>query len=225
MRIDNSTRQAVEKLLPDAQRFLADLIRLPSLPGQEHDVMLHCEREFRKLGVSVERIALSDALKKDPDYSDPVPDIAYEGRFNLRIVRQGTGGGRKLIINAHTDVVPPSEGQTDPFNPRVENGVMFGRGACDDKGQVALFYLTLKVLDALGVKLPGDLAPCLKVLERVDRRVERARARFKELAESRTGDERVQDQLMEVLEHWFVVSRRTGKPEAPVGAGEGEAAG
>ena len=72
------------------------------------------------------------------------------------------------------------------------------------------------------MRLPADLGPCLKVLDRVDRRVERARARFKELAESRTGDERVQDQLMEVLERWFVVGRadepsraRQRKPTRP----------
>jgi acetylornithine deacetylase len=163
--MNDSIRQAVGKLLPDAQRFLADLIRIPSLPGQEHEAMLFCEREFGQLGVSVERIPLADALKSDPDYSDPVPDISYNGRFNLRVVRRGTGGGRKLIVNAHTDVVPPSEGQVDPFNPRVANGVMFGRGACDDKGQVALFYLTLKVLDAIGARLAGDLIGHLVVEE------------------------------------------------------------
>jgi len=158
-------RQTVEKLLPDAQRFLADLIRLPSLPGHEHEVLLLCEREFARLGVTVERVPLFDALRDDPDYSTPVPGLTYDGRFNLRVVRRGTGGGRKLILNAHTDVVPPSEGQVDAFNPRVENGVMFGRGASDDKGQVALFYLTLKVLDAIGAKLSGDLVGHLVVEE------------------------------------------------------------
>ncbi len=161
----DSIQQAVEKLLPDAQRFLADLIRIPSLPGQEHEAMLYCEREFAKLGVVVERVPLSDALIQDPDYSTPVPGIKYDGRFNLRVVRRGTGGGRKLIINAHTDVVPPSEGMTDPYNPRVEHGILYGRGACDDKGQVALFYLTLKVLDAIGAKLAGDLVGHLVVEE------------------------------------------------------------
>ena len=60
------------------------------------------------------------------------------------------------------------------------------------------------------------------MLERVDRRVERARARFKELAESRTGDERVQNQLMEVLERWFVVGRGTAKPGAAAETDEAE---
>lgn len=163
--MNEKIRQTVDQLLPDAQRFLADLISLPSTPGQEHEVMLLCERQFSQLGVTVERVPLSDRLKDDPDYSDPVPGITYDGRFNLRIVRQGTGGGRKLIINAHTDVVPASEGHIDPFKPTVKDGVIFGRGACDDKGQVALFYLTLKVLDALDVKLPGDLVGHIVVEE------------------------------------------------------------
>ncbi|MBI5381211.1 MAG: M20/M25/M40 family metallo-hydrolase [Opitutae bacterium] len=163
--MSDAVRTTVEKLLPEAQRFLADLIRLPSVPGQEHEVMLLCEREFAKLGVTVERVPLSNAIKKDPDYSDPVPDINYDGRFNLRVIRKGTGGGKKLIINAHTDVVPPSEGQIDPYNPRVENGIMFGRGACDDKGQVALFYFMLKALDALNIKLKGDLVGHIVVEE------------------------------------------------------------
>lgn len=162
----DSIRSTVEKLLPDARRFLCDLIAIPSLPGQEDEAMLFCEREFRGLG-AVERVPLSDALKQDPDYSDPVPGIAYDGRFNLRVIRSGCGGGRKLIMNAHTDVVPPSEGMINPFLPRVDNGTIFGRGACDDKGQVALLYLVLRALDALGVKQRGDLVGHLVVEEEV----------------------------------------------------------
>jgi acetylornithine deacetylase len=165
MNMNDSIRRTVAKLLPDAQRFLAEIIRIPSLPGQEYEVMRYCEREFRRLGVEVERVPLSNDLKKDLEYSDPVADINYDGRFNLRVVRKGSGGGRKLIINAHTDTVPPSEGQVDPYQPHVANGVMFGRGACDDKGQIALFYLTLQALDTLGVKPPGDLVGHLVVEE------------------------------------------------------------
>jgi hypothetical protein len=88
------------------------------------------------------------------------------------------------------------------FSP---NTVYFGKKReshtdCQSRGQAQL-VVRLANLGVHGeVRLPADLGPCLNVLERVDRRVESARARFKELAESRTGDERVQDQLMEVLD-------------------------
>jgi acetylornithine deacetylase len=163
--MNTSFSQTVAKLLPDAQKFLCELMRFESTPGNEHEAMLFCAREFAKLGVVVEKVPLSDSIKNDPDYSTPVPNIKYDGRFNLRVVRKGRGGGRKLLLNAHTDVVPASEGMTDAFAPRVENGVVFGRGACDDKGQVALIYLLFKTLDALGVHLAGDLVAHIVVEE------------------------------------------------------------
>jgi len=113
------------------------------------------------------------------------------------------------------------------FSPNV---VYFGKGRkghidCQSRGQAEL-VVRLANLGVHGqVRLPADLAPCLKVLHRVDRRIEGARARFKELAESRTGDERVQSQLVEVLEHWFVVGRSASKPNATLEAGEVEAQG
>ncbi len=101
----------------------------------------------------------------------------------------------------------------------LPNTVYFGKGRkghvdCQSRGQAEL-VVRLANLGVQGqVKLPADLGPCLKVLDRVDRRIESARARFKELAESRTGDERVQNQLMDVLQHWFVVGRGTARPGA-----------
>ncbi len=102
------------------------------------------------------------------------------------------------------------------FSP---NTVYFGRHRkghidCQSRGQAEL-VVRLANLGVQGqVRLPTDFGPCLRVLERVDRRVERARARFKELAESRTSDERVQNQLVEALERWFVVGRGAAKPGA-----------
>lgn len=140
-------------------------MQFPSTPGNEQDAMVFLETQFRELGVKVDRVPLNDAIKKDPDYSDPVPDIKYDGRFNLRLRRKGKGGGRTLLFNAHTDVVPPSEGMTVPWVPRVEDGIVYGRGACDDKGQVALLYLLLRVLDTMNIELNGDLLVHLVVEE------------------------------------------------------------
>jgi len=127
--------------------------------------MAFVEYRTNDLAVEVERVPLSDAIRSDPDYSDPIPDLRYDGRFNLRLSRKGRGGGRTLLINTHTDVVPPSEGMADPWSGRCEDGVVWGRGACDAKGQVATIYLVLKVLDTLGVQLGGDLIVHLVVEE------------------------------------------------------------
>ena len=150
-------RGVIGGLLPDAQRFLCDFMAFPSTSGREHEAMVWLDAAFRMGGVRVERVPMTDALRSDPDYSSPIPDIAYDGRFNLRVKRNGSGGGRTLLFNAHTDVVPPSEGMDDPWSGRAEDGVVYGRGACDDKGPLASLYLALRAAEVLGLHLRGDV--------------------------------------------------------------------
>ncbi|MHC4871690.1 MAG: M20 family metallopeptidase [Planctomycetota bacterium] len=150
-------KTAVDELLPSAKDFLCGLIEFPSTPGQEHDLMCWAEGEFKKLGAEVERVPMSDSIIDDEDYSSPIPDIKYDGRFNLRVSIKGSGGGKSLVFNSHVDVVPPSQGQDRPFEPQEKDGVIFGRGACDAKGQIASIYLILAVIKKLGCELSGDL--------------------------------------------------------------------
>ena len=159
-------RQTVERHLPEARQLLVDLVRIPSTSGNERDAMLLLHDRLGRMDVAVEKAFLSDALLKDPDYSDPVPDLRYDGRFNLRVVRRGAGGGRTLLFNTHLDVVPPSEGMTDAWTGRVdERDIVYGRGACDAKGQAATFLLVLRTLEALGAKLRGEVIGHLVVEE------------------------------------------------------------
>jgi acetylornithine deacetylase len=151
-------QRVIADLLPKAEQFLCDLMRFPSTSGNEHEAMLFLEKEFGSLNAAVERVPMSNALRSDSDYSTPIPDLQYDGRFNLRILRQGGKPGPKLLFNAHTDVVPPSEGMDAPWSPRVEEGKVWGRGACDDKGPLACLLLTLKVLDVLNPDLCGQVA-------------------------------------------------------------------
>lgn len=159
-------RAAVDALRADAEAFLCDLIRLPSLPGQEQAAVEYARTRFSELA-DVEEIPLSNALRRDEDYADPVPGLEYEGRSNLRVRLPGTGGGRSLLFNTHLDVVPPSAGQQRPFEPEVDAGVVRGRGACDAKGQAATLFLALLALRRMGVRLEGDVLAHLVVEEEV----------------------------------------------------------
>ena len=156
-------RSSVEALLPETEHFLCELLRFPSTSGKEHDAMVFLEQAFA--GGEVQRVPLSNDLLDDPDYSDPIPGIEYDGRFNLRVARPGTGGGRSLLLNTHTDVVPPSEEMADPWTPRVADGTVFGRGACDAKGQVATIFLVMKALERLGATAAGNVIAHLVVEE------------------------------------------------------------
>ena len=71
-------------------------------------------------------------------------DVSIEeiepGRPNVVGIARGTGGGRSLMLNAHTDTVGLA-GMDDALEPRIEDGRMYGRGAYDMKASLAAIML------------------------------------------------------------------------------------
>jgi acetylornithine deacetylase len=67
----------------------------------------------------------------------------------------GMGGGRNLLLNAHTDTVGFGA-MDDPLTPRVEGGRLYGRGAYDMKSGLAAVLVAAAEL-ARGPRLRGDL--------------------------------------------------------------------
>ena len=57
-------------------------------------------------------------------------------RQHRRLVR-AAGARRTLLLEAHQDTVPTDNMTIDPFAAVVENGRLYGRGACDIKGGMA----------------------------------------------------------------------------------------
>ncbi|HLA85260.1 MAG TPA: M20/M25/M40 family metallo-hydrolase [Thermoguttaceae bacterium] len=153
----DAIRGTIDDLMPSAIAFLERLISFPSTSGKEHEAICWAEGQFLQLGVEVTRASLANTIKQDKDYSSPVDDIDYDGRFNLRLRLPGSGGGRRLLLNSHVDVVPSSTGCLDAFVPKMRDGVVYGRGACDAKGQLATIYLVLAAIGTLGFRLDGDL--------------------------------------------------------------------
>ena len=63
-----------------------------------------------------------------------------------------------MHFNGHIDVVEPGEGWTrPPFEARVEDGRVYGRGACDMKGGIAAAVVAVEALMDSGAELPGAL--------------------------------------------------------------------
>ncbi|MDO4903447.1 MAG: dipeptidase PepV [Limosilactobacillus sp.] len=62
-------------------------------------------------------------------------------------------GDETLAILAHLDVMPAGNGwDTDPFDPVIKDGNLYGRGASDDKGPGMAAYYALKYLKDQGIK-------------------------------------------------------------------------
>ena len=80
-------------------------------------------------------------------------------RANLVARIRGTGDGPSLALLSHTDVVlaDPAEWQRDPFGGDLADGLVWGRGALDMKGQVAASAAAMATLAREGWRGAGDL--------------------------------------------------------------------
>jgi acetylornithine deacetylase ArgE len=113
----------------ETTRLLHDLVRLPSINPMrrvmqgpeiyEHQVTAYLEDFFRKLGVRFERQSVA-----------PLRD-------NIVAFTDLPSAHRTILFEAHQDTVPVDNMSIDPFAAAIENGRLYGRGACDIKGGMA----------------------------------------------------------------------------------------
>ncbi|MCQ8186358.1 succinyl-diaminopimelate desuccinylase [Parvularcula maris] len=102
--------------------FLASkLMACPSVTPKDEGAQDLLESWLKELGFTVHRQTFGE-----------VPNL-YATRGE---------GGKRLCFAGHTDVVPPgktADWQNDPFEPKVEDGMLKGRGASDMKGAIGAF--------------------------------------------------------------------------------------
>ncbi|MGO9596458.1 MAG: M20 family metallopeptidase [Isosphaeraceae bacterium] len=121
--------------MDELTRLLGDLVSIPSvnpmgrpLDGPEileTRLSAYLETWFRDHQIPCER--------------QPVAS----GRDNLLACFESTSSARRLLFDVHQDTVPTDGMTIAPFFPRVEQGRMYGRGACDIKGGMAAMLLAL----------------------------------------------------------------------------------
>ena len=143
----------------EAIALLRDMVKIPSVTGDEAAIQKFMADYMRGIGLEVDMWETDwEELKKHPGYR-PV-DRGYEGRPNIVATLKGTGGGRSLLLNGHTDVIPVGNGEgwsDDPWSAKIENGRIYGRGSCDMKSGVASHVLAVKFLKELGLTPKGDV--------------------------------------------------------------------
>jgi acetylornithine deacetylase len=134
--------------------LLMALARFKTVVGEEQQAQEWLAGRIADFGFEPKLVPILEGVISDPDYT-PVPHHrGYDGRTNLMFVVPGTGGGRSIILNSHIDVVP---GPDELFEPYSNQGIIYGRGVCDAKGQLATILLALLALRDAGVRLKGDV--------------------------------------------------------------------
>jgi succinyl-diaminopimelate desuccinylase len=85
-------------------------------------------------------------------------DSERHPRINVIARRESGASGPCVHFNGHIDVVQAGAGWTrDPFAALVEDGKVFGRGACDMKGGIAAAIVAAEALIDSGEPLPGAI--------------------------------------------------------------------
>jgi putative selenium metabolism hydrolase len=130
----------------DLKTFLRDLVQMPSFSTQE--------------GAVAERII---AEMKRLDFRN-----VHADRAGNVVGWIGPGHGPPLMLNSHMDTVlvtNPEAWHHAPFRAEIEDGVLYGVGACDMKGGLTAMVYGAKLLRDSGVALKGDVVVACVVQE------------------------------------------------------------
>ncbi|MGM0559644.1 MAG: ArgE/DapE family deacylase [Pseudomonadota bacterium] len=151
-------RKSVEDGFDEQVTFLQDLVRHPSLRGQEHTAQDFYFSALKDRGYAMDRWTVDvEDIRHHPGFS-PVK-IDYSNAINVvGTHRPRNETGRSLILNGHMDVVP--EGPYDlwsrhPFEPHIEGDWLYGRGSGDMKAGLAANIHALDALRRLGYQPAG----------------------------------------------------------------------
>jgi acetylornithine deacetylase len=139
-------------------RLVQDLVRVPSVTGNERAVQDLVALTLEEAGLTVDRFEADvDRLKAHPRF----PGMEVERTEAVLVAGiLGEKGERSLILNGHVDVVPPGDRQawqTSPWSAHIQAGRLYGRGACDMKAGLAVGITAAAALKKSGLPLRGRL--------------------------------------------------------------------
>jgi putative selenium metabolism hydrolase len=127
----DAIKSRVAEQREDIITFLKELCAIPSYDSQIRAVGERAEAEMKKLGF-------------EAVWWDQMGNVV--GRIG--------NGPTKLLYDSHIDTVgigAIEEWEWDPFRGKVENGVFFARGACDEKGSTPGMIYGLALAKELGL--------------------------------------------------------------------------
>src|SRR4030042_250565 len=133
----------MSKINNNPVELLQNLIRFDTSnpPGNELECIKYINEIFANAGFETQIIA------KDPN------------RPNLITRLKGQGKTSPLLLYGHVDVVPVEnqEWKYPPFEAKIAEGYLWGRGTLDMKGGVAMMVSALLLSKSENITPPGDV--------------------------------------------------------------------
>ena len=122
------------------------LVRRPSVTPLDAGALDVLEEHLVPFGFSCNRLPFTE---------EGTPDV---DNLYARLGKEGPN----LCFAGHTDVVPPGDLEnwtSDPFQPEIRNGRLYGRGTADMKCAIAAFVTAAsRVVAMFGDKFPGSIS-------------------------------------------------------------------
>lgn len=157
MNIETRLHDAIASLESVGVRALQDLVRIPSPIGDEGAAQQDLARRFQEIGLETHAFDIEPARLEHAPLFNRHPRV-YAGRPCVVGVLRGAGGGRSLILNAHMDTAPFGDPSLwTRAAGEIHDGLLYGRGAWDDKAGVVQMLMIAEALRRSGVRLAGDL--------------------------------------------------------------------
>jgi putative selenium metabolism hydrolase len=127
----NSLQLQISHHRPAILRFMREICAIPSMDSQIGPVGERIQQEMRKLGFD---------------------EVRFDKMGNT-LGRIGSGP-RTIVFDSHIDTVgigDPSAWGWDPLVGKIENGVLYARGACDEKNSTPGMIYGLAIAKELGL--------------------------------------------------------------------------
>src|ERR1700722_11639124 len=153
--IASGIRTAAQELATQTCDLLQDLVRIPSITGNEIAAQQRVAGQLTDLGLSVDvwsptysELALHPAFSDDglPLGERPVVVAKWSGTNPT---------APSLILNGHIDVVPVGDERAwhdGPWSGAIHDGRLWGRGSCDMKGGLAAGIMAIAILQRMGLR-------------------------------------------------------------------------
>jgi cysteinylglycine-S-conjugate dipeptidase len=139
--------QAVDKVFPSMLETLQDLVRIPGIAWEAFDAS-QLDRSAEAVRQLFESTGVFDQVEiLRAEYGD-----SLIGAPAIVATRNAKNSKPTILLYAHHDVQPPGESslwESNPFEPEIRDGRMYGRGAADDKAGIIAHYSSVKLLSEL----------------------------------------------------------------------------